>query len=244
MTGLESRLQAVEGIKSIELELGEDGLEGITVRLVEGADEVSVLEGIRRLLVAYGTKRPRINPAGEFPGMNEDTALMTAAAIGREQTNGADVVPDEIDHHVVDLDELSGVIASPATAVVSTGPTHATARAGDGSEVKLSVLAAGEETAAVDLSWNDRSVRRQVPASARAIVQAVIDCAGELVGRDPISVIGMNLSSIEGTRVLTVIAGNHGMSPRVCTVSVVEGNWPAALLSVLFEVLGETVSAG
>jgi hypothetical protein len=54
----------------------------------------------------------------------------------------------------------------------------------------------------------------------------------------------MNLSSIEGTRVLTVIAGNHGMSPRVCTVSVVEGNWPAALLSVLFEVLGETVSAG
>jgi hypothetical protein len=48
MTGLRNRIQAVEGVESIELELGDEGLEGITVRLAEGADEVAVLEGIRR----------------------------------------------------------------------------------------------------------------------------------------------------------------------------------------------------
>lgn len=252
MTGLESRLQAVEGVKSIELELGEEGLEGITVRLVEGADEVSVLEGIRRLLVAYGTKRPRVNSPGSFPIMSEDTALGAAAVrhvvpngadrIPPQVSNGADLVEDEIEHHVVDLDEVSGMVAAPTTTLVSATPTHAAARSSDGSKIELSILAAGEETAAIELTRDDREVRRQVPASARAIVQAVIDCAGELVGRDPISVIGMNLSSIEGTRVLTVIAGNHGASPRVCTVSVLEDNWPAALLSVLFEVLGESIS--
>lgn len=240
MTGLESRLQAVEGVKSIELELGEEGLEGITVRLTEGADEVSVLEGIRRLLVAYGTKRPRVSAPGSEAFVGEDTPL--AAAVRQEVSSRAEAAPDEIEHRVVDLDEVSPMMAGPTTTLVSAGPTHAAAFSGDGSKVKLSILPAGEETAMVDLTWGDRNVRRQVPASARAIVQAVIDCAGELVGRDPISVIGMNLSSIEGTRVLTVIAGNYGASPRVCTVSVVEDNWPAALLSVLFEVLGETIS--
>lgn len=240
MTGLESRLQAVEGVKSIELELGEEGLEGITVSLVEGADEVSVLEGIRRLLVAYGTKRPRLGTPGSV-AVGEDTPL-AAAAVRQEASNHDEPVNGEIEHRVVDLDEVSGMVAPPTTTLVSAGPTHATARSADGSKVQLSVLAAGEEAAVIDLTWDDRNVRRQVPASARAIVQAVIDCAGELVGRDPISVIGMNLSSIEGTRVLTVITGNHGASPRVCTVSVLEDNWPAALLAVLFEVLGETIS--
>jgi hypothetical protein len=60
VTGLRSRLEALDGVDSIELELGDDGLEGITVRLAEGADEMSVLDGVRRLLVAYGTRSARI----------------------------------------------------------------------------------------------------------------------------------------------------------------------------------------
>ena len=63
--------------------------------------------------------------------------------------------------------------------------------------------------------------------------------AAETSGREPLSVIGLNLSAIEGVRVLTVIAGNEGTTPRVSTVSVVEKKWPAALLEVASQMLEE-----
>lgn len=56
MTGLEDRLRKVIGVTDIVVELGAEGLEGIRVRLSEGAEESEVLEEIRRILVAYGLK--------------------------------------------------------------------------------------------------------------------------------------------------------------------------------------------
>lgn len=56
MTGLEQRLRDVEGVSDIVIELSEEGLEGIRVRMREGTDESAVLEQIRRILVAYGLK--------------------------------------------------------------------------------------------------------------------------------------------------------------------------------------------
>lgn len=56
MTGLEDRLRGVSGVSDIVVELGDDGLEGIRVRMHEGTDEANVLEEIRRILVAYGLK--------------------------------------------------------------------------------------------------------------------------------------------------------------------------------------------
>lgn len=56
MTGLEDRLRKVVGVTDIVVELGAEGLEGIRVRLSEGAEESEVLEEIRRILVAYGLK--------------------------------------------------------------------------------------------------------------------------------------------------------------------------------------------
>lgn len=234
LIGLESRLQAVEGVESIELDLSDHGLEGITVRLAEGADEVTVLEGIRRLLVAYGTKGRGLLAA------NGKAAVEEAAK--PDSVDATDEI-DEIDHEVIDIDQAESEILAPPEVSVSGDATRARGRTQSGVEVELSVAPAGENTASVRLTWGERTVRRQIPTSARAIVQAAIDCAGELVGRDPISVIGMNLSAIEGTRVLTVIAGNHGAVPRVCTVSVVEGNWPAALLTVLLEIVGEKTAS-
>jgi len=222
MTGLRNRLQAVEGVESIELELGDEGLEGITVRLAEGADEVAVLEGIRRLLVAYGTKAPR-----------EPALVSTSAGSARSR--------DEVEpaHEVMDPDGRPDDLANSDSVVDEvSGPTEATLITAVGDVFELSVLPAGNRSAAqVTLTWNERTGRRQVPASSRAIVQAVIDVGAELVGREPISVTGMNLSSINRTRVLTVIAGNHGSAPRVCTASVVEHDWPSALLSILTQVL-------
>lgn len=56
MTGLEQRLRDVEGVSDIVIELGDEGLDGIRVRMHEGTDESAVLEQIRRILVAYGLK--------------------------------------------------------------------------------------------------------------------------------------------------------------------------------------------
>ena len=56
MTGLEDRLRSVNGVSDIVVELSDDGLEGIRVRMHEGTDESQILEEIRRILVAYGLK--------------------------------------------------------------------------------------------------------------------------------------------------------------------------------------------
>lgn len=220
MNGLRSRLESLAGVDSIELELGEEGLEGITIRLEEGADEMSVLDGVRRLLVAYGTKSPKV----------------LTAATARPSPS-----PPLATHEVLDLDEQpSEIVTGPPVTVVSSGETSAAMVSPEGERIELAVTPAGDRsTAQVVYTRGSRSVRRQVPSSARAIVQAVIDAAAELSGRDPISVIGMNLSAIEGVRVLTVIAGNHGTAPRVSTVSVAESNWPAALLEVVSQIIGE-----
>lgn len=221
MNGLRSRLESLQGVHSIELELGDEGLEGITIRLEEDADEMSVLDGVRRLLVAYGTKSPKV--------------LAAASAVPPSPP------PAPPSHQVLDLDEQpSEIVTGPQVTVVSSGETSAAMVGPDGERIELRVTPAGDRsTAQVVYTMGSRAVRRQVPSSARAIVQAVIDAAAELSGRDPISVIGMNLSAIEGVRVLTVIAGNHGMAPRVSTVSVTESNWPAALLEVVAQIIGD-----
>lgn len=70
MTGLEQRLRDVEGVSDIVIELGEEGLDGIRVRMHEGTDESAVLEEIRRILVAYGLKgstRKRASTSSPIP---------------------------------------------------------------------------------------------------------------------------------------------------------------------------------
>jgi hypothetical protein len=58
VTGLRQRLENLDGVASIHLELAETGLSGIRVTLVEGADESQVLEKIRSMLVTYGLRSP------------------------------------------------------------------------------------------------------------------------------------------------------------------------------------------
>ena len=58
VTGLRQRLENLEGVASIHLELAETGLSGIRVTLTDGADEDHVLEKIRSMLVTYGLRTP------------------------------------------------------------------------------------------------------------------------------------------------------------------------------------------
>jgi hypothetical protein len=58
ITGLRQRLENLEGVAAIQLELAETGLSGIRVTLTDGADEATVLERIRSMLVTYGLRSP------------------------------------------------------------------------------------------------------------------------------------------------------------------------------------------
>lgn len=71
VTGLRQRLENLEGVASIHLELAETGLSGIRVTLIEGADEAHVLEKIRSMLVTYGLRSPGRLEA-ETPQANPD----------------------------------------------------------------------------------------------------------------------------------------------------------------------------
>ncbi len=71
MTGLEDRLRKVQGVADLTVELGEEGLESIRVRIDEGTDEASVLDQIRRILVAYGlrSRKPERMMEGSAGGL-------------------------------------------------------------------------------------------------------------------------------------------------------------------------------
>ncbi len=71
MTGLEQRLRDVEGVSDIVIELSDEGLDGIRVRMREGTDESAVLEEIRRILVAYGLKGSTRRRASVSPPIPE-----------------------------------------------------------------------------------------------------------------------------------------------------------------------------
>lgn len=215
MSGLESRLQAVDGVEAIELELGDAGLEGITVRLAEGADEGTVLDGVRRLLVAYGTKPRQMLADEPFP------------APGGPATETRPSEPGAREEAIAEPADDAGTAAGIA---LGSGP--------DGGSIQLEIVPGTDgESAVVVLSTGEESVRRHVPAASRAIVQAVIDAGAELTHREPPTVIGLNVSRIGGLRILTVIVTDQGASPVVCTASVVERDWAGALMDVLTQVL-------
>ncbi|GEM_PF-2088836 len=82
---IEERLRQVEGVAGIELELGEEGLKGIKVRMEADGDEATVLDEIRRILTAYGlrSRREGIGVRGTIGGIGEPPRLRMRSPSGR-----------------------------------------------------------------------------------------------------------------------------------------------------------------
>ena len=139
MTGLEQRLRDVEGVSDIVIELSDDGLEGIRVRMHEGTDESGVLEEIRRILVAYGLKgsaRRRTSPSATIPELelegDSDSADTPATVDLRESPPDLEESEHDVSHRRSDL---------PDPAIIPGGE-QLTVRLSDGARVVEAVAEA------------------------------------------------------------------------------------------------------
>ena len=91
MIGLEDRLRTVEGVASIRVELGEEGVDAIKVEVHPGADEAGVLEEIRQVLVAYGLRSRK--PGWKLGSRRTPPAIVAEVA---EVTNLPGAAPSDL----------------------------------------------------------------------------------------------------------------------------------------------------
>lgn len=136
MTGLEDRLRSVQGVSDIVVELSDDGLEGIRVRMHEGTDESQILEEIRRILVAYGlkgsTRKKSGGPASPVPPLElGEDAASTSPSYSDESSvlsSGDDAVP---------VEDSDAVSASSSSTEPNALPKPVIIPAGDQLTVRL-----------------------------------------------------------------------------------------------------------
>ena len=134
MLGLEDRLRQVEGVSSIRVELGENGVDSIKVEVRDGVQESEVLEEIRRVLVAYGwrTRRPEWLSADD--PMDGDARLPRFARVDELVHASAPPPPTVSVRHegesmIVQLDDADGRHVEAAGAVSPIGAAQAMMKA-------------------------------------------------------------------------------------------------------------------
>ena len=77
-----------------------------------------------------------------------------------------------------------------------------------------------------------------------ALVANLTISVEKLADTDKTAAGGTGNDIIMGGPAHDIIAGNEGDAPRVSTVSVVDSNWPAALLEIASQILGERPQEG
>ena len=121
--GLRQRLENLEGVASIHLELADTGLSGIRVALDEGADESTVLERIRSLLVTYGLRTP--TPVSTAPPPNHSDPSREISTRISPEGDGMKVEITAEGETIVKLVEATPFAAAQA---VAEGRSHLTGR--------------------------------------------------------------------------------------------------------------------
>ena len=199
MTGLEQRLRDVEGVSDIVIELSDDGLDGIRVRMHEGTDESAVLEEIRRILVAYGLKgsaRRRVSMSTPVPELELEGDTDTLAA------------PD-----VVDLRDQA----------VSEPPVEPRRRP----DLPDPAIIPGGDELTVRLSDGVRVVEATAEATPLGAADAMIRALCEWKGAAFPSRIAIDRLDIDGTDLVIVVARRN--STATVGSSAIRGSLAVAL---------------
>jgi hypothetical protein len=199
MTGLEQRLRDVEGVSDIVIELGDEGLDGIRVRMREGTDESAVLEEIRRILVAYGLKgstRRRSSTSTPIPELELEG-----------DSDGS------VDEDIVDLREPGEPEPAPDIRRRSDLPDPAIIPAGDQLTVRLSDGA--------------RVVEAVAEATPLGAADAMIRALCEWKGAAFPSRIAIDRLDIDGTDLVIIVARRN--STAAVGSSAIRGSLAVAL---------------
>ena len=209
MTGLEQRLRDVEGVSDIVIELSDDGLEGIRVRMNEGTDESAVLEEIRRILVAYGLKgstRRRSASTSSIPELElegdgdlvDQTAVDLRETIGEESTSLAETLPTETPQTETPPRRVSDL---PEPAIIPAGE-HLTVRLSDGARV----------------------VEAEADATPLGAADAMIRALCEWKGAAFPSRIAIDRLDIDGPDLVIIVARKNSMAGRMRSAAT--SPWP------------------
>jgi hypothetical protein len=199
MTGLEQRLRDVAGVSDIVIELGDEGLDGIRVRMREGTDESAVLEEIRRILVAYGLKGSTRRRAS------------TSIPIPELELEGDSDAPEAED--VVDLRELGEPEPAPEDRRRPDLPDPAIIPAGDQLTVRLSDGA--------------RVVEAVAEATPLGAADAMIRALCEWKGAAFPARIAIDRLDIDGTDLVIIVARRN--STAAVGSSAIRGSLAVAL---------------
>lgn len=199
MTGLEQRLRDVEGVSDIVIELSDEGLDGIRVRMQEGTDESAVLEEIRRILVAYGLKGSTRRRTAVSPPIPE---------LELEGDSDASGVPD-----IVDLRE-------PAEVEAATEPPRRP-------DLPDPVIIPAGAQLTVRLSDGVRVVEAASEATPLGAADAMIRALCEWKGAAFPSRIAIDRLDIDGTDLVIIVARRN--STAAVGSSAIRGNLAVAL---------------
>lgn len=181
--GLATRIEEIPGVSSVSVDLTEAG-GGINLRLEPGADEIEVLERVRALLGAYGT-RPPSQPAPERRPVRSPERERIDDDLGVDLT--ITPIPDGARVEVVTPNVRSFRVVPAEPAAIAQGVSDAWSQVlgrvpvevvrvtlGDDGALEV-VTASGEArttgTANVSLGW-ERALARAVGVAIGAIPPA------------------------------------------------------------------------
>lgn len=201
--GLEDRLRTVDGVASIRVELGDEGVDAIKVEVVPGADEAGVLEEIRQVLVAYGLRSRR-------PGWKLGSRRTSPAII-------ASVADEPIGETVFDLRDSTlpsigdggtvighqAVVTSPVTDVTDADLDLA------GSEPRVKVLQGGKGLI-ISVSGHGRSAEASSDISPIGAAEAMAKVVADFHDMDRPDRVAVVMHELDGERVVTLLMRRDG----------------------------------
>lgn len=217
MIGLEDRLRTVDGVASIRVELGDEGVDAIKVEVVPGADEAGVLEEIRQVLVAYGLRSRR---PGWKLGSRRTSPAIVASVSDRPPITGQSEPPTLVAEQDRPT-ELASVLdltdEAPGTSTVSSAPTELDSV--DGTEDPTVKVLQGGKGLIISVSGNGRSVEASSDISpigaAEAMAKVVADFH-DLQRPDRVAVV---MHELDGERVVTLLMRRDGESAVAAEVA-------------------------
>jgi hypothetical protein len=183
MIGLEDRLRTVEGVASIRVELGEEGVDAIKVEVVPGADEAGVLEEIRKVLVSYGLRSRR---PGWRLGTKRSPAIIAEVAGAAGETPAPQERPAEVE--------------SPAEVEI---PAPADAGADDLPRVTVHQ---GGRGLVISITAGQRSAEASSDISPIGAAEAMARVVAEFHGLSRPDRVAVVMHELDGERVVTLLA--------------------------------------